>query len=182
MAPTRWLCLFGHREYLDHNQPAPVDSPVQGLPPWTARICFLTERRGEKNGFMILFVVHTSVHSLSTPTHNPYGLWKMLTTHALSYCIHVHLDTHTFAYTYKNRCTHTHSAPAHTFHLLAQNLLNNWNWMRYKKRIGTIRETKPAFTHTCKLYECNNDLLASCQKTEYDIIDWGVWVLLVMIH
>ena len=68
--------------------------------------------------------------------------------------------------------TDTHSAPAHTFILLAQNMLNNWNLMSYKKRtIRAIGETRPAFTHTCKLYECNNDFLASDQKAEYNIID-----------
>lgn len=44
--------------------------------------------------------------------------------------------------------------------------------MSYKKRtIRAIGGTRPAFTHTCKLYECNNDFLASDQKAEYNIID-----------
>lgn len=96
----------------------------------------------------------------------------MLTAHIQSCYIKAHFVPNT--YTKESRWSQTHLTISQTFHLLAQTLWNSWKWMRHKKRIGAIRGTTLAIhTHPCKLYECNNDLLASHQKASYNITEWG---------
>lgn len=94
------------------------------------------ERREERRKLM-----HALVHSLCTPTHNPYRLENINTHRHTVYDMYTWIQTHTSC-TFKKRHTCTfwqRITCAHTVHLIC------WQY-----RIKTIPETKPAFTHSCK--------------------------------